>query len=79
MFVRTVREWHCDCAIIHQNRGCEGNSQGGAEDRLALLEARIPVLTYEGNMVDKRELNMVQIKERFDTFMENMGVNKIKD
>ncbi len=79
MFVRTVREWKCDCAIIHQNRGCEGNSQGGAEDRLALLHAGIPVLTYEGNMVDKRELNMVQIKERFDSFMENMGVRKIKD
>jgi benzoyl-CoA reductase subunit B len=46
------------------------------ENRMALADAGIPVLTYEGNMGDSREVDMVQTLERIDAFMESLGQKK---
>lgn len=75
---RIVREWKCNGVIIHQNRGCELNSCFGAQDRLALIKENVPVIVYEGNMVDQREFDRVQIIERLDSFMESLGFSKLK-
>jgi benzoyl-CoA reductase subunit B len=78
IMIKMVKDWHVNGVIIHLNRGCEGTGVGQLENRLALAEAGIPVLTYEGNMGDPREVDMVQTMERIDAFMENLGIKKLK-
>ena len=79
MMIRIAREWHCDGAILHYNRGCEGLSLGIAENRLALIEAGVPVMTFEGNMGDEREFDEARTIARIDTFMESLGFDRLTD
>jgi benzoyl-CoA reductase subunit B len=74
--VEWAKEWHVDGFVIHLNRGCEGTAYGQMEARLQLLKAGIPVMTYEGNMADKREFNEAQTLDRIDAFMESLGLSK---
>ena len=71
-----VKEWQADGVIIHLNRGCEGTGIGAMENYLALKDAGIPVVTYEGNMADPRECDRGKIFERIDDFIEILGVNQ---
>ena len=57
MMIRIAREWKLDGVMLHYNRGCEGLTIGIAENRLALIEAGYPVMTFEGNMGDEREFD----------------------
>lgn len=77
MLIRMAKEWKVNAVILHFNRGCEGLGQGGSEDRLGLLKAGIPVIAYEGNMVDKREFDIPQVLDRMDSFMESLGLSQI--
>ncbi|MDO8691385.1 MAG: 2-hydroxyacyl-CoA dehydratase family protein, partial [Dehalococcoidia bacterium] len=74
-----AQQWHADGIILHLNRGCEGLSQGALENRMALLESGLPVMTYEGNMGDKREFDEGQTLNRIDSFMERLGLSKLED
>ncbi len=76
--VEWSKEWKVNGFIIHLNRGCEGTAYGQMESRLELLKAGVPVMTYEGNMADKRELNEAQTLDRIDAFMESLGLKKNK-
>jgi benzoyl-CoA reductase subunit B len=76
MMVRIAREWSLDGVMLHYNRGCEGLSLGIAENRLGLLEAGFPVMTFEGNMGDEREFDLPKTMVRIDTFMEALGYKK---
>ncbi|MDZ4247626.1 MAG: 2-hydroxyacyl-CoA dehydratase family protein, partial [Dehalococcoidia bacterium] len=71
-----VKDWHVDGVIIHLNRGCEGTAYGQMEARLSLIDAKVPVMTYEGNMADRREFNESQTLDRVDSFMETLGLKK---
>ncbi len=71
-----VRDWQVDGVIIHLNRGCEGTAWGQMECRLALAGAGVPVMTYEGNMADRREFSEPQTIDRIDAFMESLGLTK---
>lgn len=77
--VRMMKQWHAEGMLIHLNRGCEGTAIGQMENRLALQKAGIPVMTYEGNLADKRELDPKQITDRIDAFMESLGLKKIQE
>ncbi len=77
--VRMAKPWHCDAAIIHFNRGCEGWALGEPQIRLALLENDIPVLSYEGNVADPREFDEARTQSRMDTFFESQGLEKLED
>lgn len=79
LMLRLVREWQADGVLMHLNRGCEGASLGQMENRLGLLQAGIPVATYEGNMADKRELDQRQILDRIESFMESLGLRQLGD
>ena len=57
MMIRIAKEWKLDGVMLHYNRGCEGLTVGIAENRLALIEAGFPVMTFEGNMGDEREFD----------------------
>jgi benzoyl-CoA reductase subunit B len=76
MMVRIAKEWKLDGVMLHYNRGCEGLSLGIAENRLGLLEAGFPVMTFEGNMGDEREFDLAKTMTRVDTFMESLGYKK---
>jgi benzoyl-CoA reductase subunit B len=73
MMVRIAKEWSLNGVLLHYNRGCEGLSLGIAENRLGLIEAGYPVMTFEGNMGDEREFDLARTKTRIDTFMETLG------
>ncbi|HLB12887.1 MAG TPA: benzoyl-CoA reductase, bzd-type, subunit O [Dehalococcoidia bacterium] len=77
LMVQMAREWHCDGAMIHLNRGCEGAAMGQMEARLALAQAGFPVMTYEGNMADPGEFDEARTLARIDTFMESMGLRML--
>lgn len=75
--VKLAKEWKIDAAIMHLNRGCEMIASNEKEVRLALMEAGFPVVTYEGNMADKREFDEGQTMRRITAFMESMNLKKI--
>ena len=77
MMIRIAREWKVDGVMLHYNRGCEGLTIGIAENRLALIEAGLPVMTFEGNMGDEREFDRGRTQARIDTFMETLGLRRI--
>ena len=79
MMVRIGKEWGLDGIMLHYNRGCEGLSLGIAENRLALLEAGFPVMTFEGNMGDEREFDDAKTSARIDSFMETLNLEMIKE
>ncbi|GAB4294026.1 MAG: 2-hydroxyacyl-CoA dehydratase subunit D [Myxococcota bacterium] len=71
-----AKRWKCDGIILHYNRGCEGLTVGIAENRLGLLKRGNKVMTYEGNMGDEREFDLVATQARFDIFLESLGLKK---
>lgn len=77
--VRIAQDWHCDGAILHFNRGCEGLSMGLSEVRLAMKKAGIPTMTYESNMVDPREFSASQIIDSIEAFLESMNLTKLEN
>ena len=76
MMVRLAKEWSLDGVMLHYNRGCEGLSIGIAENRLGLIEAGYPVMTFEGNMGDEREFDLPKTMARVDAFMETLGIKQ---
>ncbi len=77
MMIRIAKEWKLDGVMLHMNRGCEGLSCGIAENRLAIAETGMPIMTFEGNMGDEREFDESKTRDRMDAFMETLGVVKI--
>ncbi|MBI4288605.1 MAG: 2-hydroxyacyl-CoA dehydratase [Chloroflexi bacterium] len=76
--LKQMERWHAGAMIMHLNRGCEGLGQYQLELRSAMLAAGIPVLAYEGNMADKRELDERQVVDRVEAFMESLGLKKLE-
>lgn len=72
-----IRDWGVQAVIMHFNRGCEGISMQVAESKLAVSQAGIPILAYEGNMADDREFDEISTLSRVDAFMESLGLAKI--
>jgi benzoyl-CoA reductase subunit B len=72
--ISMVNQWQVRGVIMHLNRGCEGTAMGQLENRLALIKAGIPVLTFESNMADRREFDETQILDRLDAFMQSQGL-----
>ncbi len=79
MMIRIAREWKLNGVLLHYNRGCEGLSLGIAENRLAILQAGIPTMPFEGNMGDEREFELTRTMNRIDAFMEALGMEKVVD
>lgn len=77
-FVKIARDWKADGVMIHLNRGCEGFACGQLDCRQALIDAEIPVLTFEGNMADKRDFDENQTYRRIDAFMEGQGLKPLE-
>jgi len=78
MMVRIAKQWKLNGVILHYNRGCEGLSLGIAENRLGIMKAGFPVMTFEGNMGDGREFDKARTMSRIDSFMETLGMKKLE-
>ena len=76
MMIRIAKEWSLNGIMLHYNRGCEGLTVGIAENRLGLIEAGFPVMTFEGNMGDEREFDLTKTMARVDAFMETLELKK---
>ncbi|MDY7038648.1 MAG: benzoyl-CoA reductase, bzd-type, subunit O, partial [Thermodesulfobacteriota bacterium] len=63
---------------LHQNRGCIMQALGTIESRNAMAEAGIPCIYYEGNDADPRDLDMSNLKRKFDIFFEANKVKRLK-
>jgi len=72
--LQLMRQWRAQGMVMHLNRGCRGTSLAQLEGRLSLMEAGIPVMTYEGNMADAREFDEAQTVDRMESFMESLGL-----
>lgn len=70
-----VKDWMAQGVLIHLNRGCEGTAVGQMENRMELMKAGIPVLTFEGNMGHFREFDLARTISRIETFF--LGVERI--
>ncbi len=78
MMMRIVKEWKLDGVMLHMNRGCEGLSCGIMENRLGIAESGTPVMTFEGNMGDEREFDEKATRNRIDSFMETLDLQRIE-
>ena len=76
-FLKFVQQWKVDGVIMHLNRGCEGAAIGQMENRLALIEAGIPVVTYEGNMADNRDFDYARTKVKIEAFLDSQGLKQL--
>jgi len=75
---KIIKQWKCDAAIIHLNRGCEGTAQHQMEMKIALQNAGLPVLTFEGNMADQRQFDEARTDRLIDLFItETLGLKKV--
>ncbi|MBI2877555.1 MAG: 2-hydroxyacyl-CoA dehydratase [Candidatus Tectomicrobia bacterium] len=75
--LQMMRQWKAEGMVMHLNRGCEGTAFGQMENRRALLQAGYPVVTYEGNMSDRRELDEAQPLDRLEAFLQSLGLKKL--
>ena len=77
LMLKIMELWKLDGAIIHLNRGCEGSAMGVLENRLDIIKAGYPVLTYEGNMGDVRDFDYAGTIRKIENFFENLGLEKL--
>mgnify|MGYP001050438866 CR=1 FL=1 len=80
LVTRMAKQWKCDAAIIHLNRGCEGTAQHQMETKIALQNMGLPVMTFEGNMADERQFDEARTKRLIDLFVsETLGLKKVAE
>jgi benzoyl-CoA reductase subunit B len=78
IMIKFVDDWHVDGVMMHLNRGCEAGGLGFLEGRRKLLDAGIPVMSYEGSVADDKELDEAGILNRLDIFLESLGLKKLR-
>ena len=78
LVTKIAKQWKCDAAIIHLNRGCEGTAQHQMEMKIALQNMGLPTMTFEGNMADEREFDEARTHRFIDLFVtETLGLKKV--
>lgn len=80
LVTKIAKQWKCDAAIIHLNRGCEETAQHQMQMKLALQKMGLPTMTFEGNMADEREFDEAKAQRMIDLFItETLGLKEVKD
>jgi benzoyl-CoA reductase/2-hydroxyglutaryl-CoA dehydratase subunit BcrC/BadD/HgdB len=72
-----IRDWNCQGAIFHINRGCIRTSYGVMEGRKTLKDDGVTTMIYESSHVDKREWNETEVRDRIEAFMESLGLKPL--
>ncbi len=74
---KQIIKYKADGVVMHSNRSCKPYSLGQYDLRKMIYEELgIPVLIFEGDMVDERSFSEAQIETRIDAFMEILKKNK---
>jgi benzoyl-CoA reductase/2-hydroxyglutaryl-CoA dehydratase subunit BcrC/BadD/HgdB len=76
--LRMVQDWHADGVMLHLAHRCPVGTCGIFDVRSDLLEAGIPVGTYEASEADPNEFDEGRVKEDFQRFLEIIGLTKLK-
>ena len=76
--LKIARQWKADGGMLHQNIGCTMQALGSLESRNAMAEAGFPCINYEGNDADVRDIDMTNMKRKFDIFFEANDVKRLK-
>nr|MDO8100152.1 2-hydroxyacyl-CoA dehydratase family protein [Candidatus Njordarchaeota archaeon] len=71
--IQFAKEYSVDAVVIHWNRSCKQMSIGEMEVKNSLQELGLPVLVFEGDMVDQRYYQEDQVKAKIDAFFEMLG------
>lgn len=71
-----AKEYNIDGVVIHWNRSCKPMSVGEMEIKNALQSLGIPILVFEGDMIDERAYLDEQVKAKIDVFFEMLGRQK---
>ncbi|MDP6347096.1 MAG: 2-hydroxyacyl-CoA dehydratase family protein [Dehalococcoidia bacterium] len=77
--VAMSRHFKLDGAVFALDRGCLGNTCGAMESIVALKEAGIPVMSYEGACANPSELDQGEVISRIDAFMESLGLEALDE
>lgn len=72
-----VKGWKCNGAVYHLNRGEKGGIIGVLDARMTLRRLGIPTMMYEASATDRRDIDMVKVKDAIDAFMESMGLKNL--
>lgn len=75
--LKMINQWKANALLMHVNRGCESALMGLMENKMALRQAGIPVLPFEGSMADSRDFDYARTVSRIETFFENLGLKKL--
>ncbi|MDP6100399.1 MAG: 2-hydroxyacyl-CoA dehydratase family protein [Dehalococcoidia bacterium] len=70
-------DYQVNGVVINNDRGCRGTSVGNMESILALKKVGIPVISYEGNVTNPRELDANEYMRRLDSFLESLGLSPL--
>jgi len=74
--VQFAKEYSVDGVVIHWNRSCKPMSIGEMEVKNAVQEIGLPVLVFEGDMVDQRYYQDEQVKAKIDAYFEMLAQQK---
>lgn len=76
-FEKMVREWHCDGAVFHSNRGCQVHSRAVlAKERLFRERTGALSMSFEAEMADPRSFHEAEVKARIESFLETLAQRK---
>ena len=76
-FKQTVKDWKIDGVILHDNLSCRPNACGLYDLKKHLMEDHdIPCLIITADMNDPRKLNITQVRNRIESFVELLDKHK---
>jgi benzoyl-CoA reductase subunit B len=62
MMIALAKHWKLNGVMLHYKRGCESLSLGIAENRLAILEAGIPVMAFDAMGFQRGDMINLELK-----------------
>jgi len=77
-YLQFVKDWKIDATTFAYDRGCKGYlSAGLPETALAMKRNGIPALSFDCSMADPRDFDEKSVKNKFDIFLESLGLTKL--
>jgi len=77
--LKMLEDWHADAAVFNLAYDCKGVTAAQMETRLAFQKKGVPSLLYEVSSADPRDFTESQIINRFESFLETLGLGKLEE
>jgi len=75
--LRMVRDWRTDGVVFNFDYSCKGMTAGLTEAKLAMQREGIPTTHYELPQTDPRDLDVRQVEDRLECFLESLGLTRL--